>query len=238
MLGGHGAEVALARAHAQGRQADRQAEPRDGRERPGVLGEVLPLLGRRAAAGADGGRALPPRRRRRRSRTATRTRSASSRSSARPSTAATSRSRRSPRRSTSSRQTAASTSRSTSTPPRAGSSRRSSSRTSSGTSACRACSRSTPPATSTGSSTPASAGRSGATRRRCPQELDLRRQLPRRPHADVRAELLAAGQRGDRAVLHVHQPRPRGLPADACRAAQDVAHHLAHADRRDRARTS
>ena len=40
----------------------------------------------------------------------------------------------------------------------------------------------------------------------------VRRQLPRRPHADVRAELLAARQRGDRAVLHVHEPRARGLP--------------------------
>ena len=117
-----------------GRQADRQAEPRDGRQRPGLLGEVLPLLGRRAAARADGGRPLPPRRRARRSRTATRTRSASWRCSARRSTAATSRSRRSPPRSTSSRPTRASTSRSTSTPPRAGSSRRSSSPTSSGTS--------------------------------------------------------------------------------------------------------
>ena len=35
-----------------------------GVERPGVLGQVLPLLGRGAAAGADGGRALPPRGRR------------------------------------------------------------------------------------------------------------------------------------------------------------------------------
>ena len=45
----------------RGGQADRPAEPRDGRERPGLLGQVLPLLGRRAAARADGGRALPPR---------------------------------------------------------------------------------------------------------------------------------------------------------------------------------
>ena len=39
----------------------------------------------------------------------------------------------------------------------------------------------------------------------------VRRQLPRRAHADVLAELLAAGQRGGRAVLHVRQPRARGL---------------------------
>ena len=38
------------------RQADRPAEPGHGRQRPGLLGEVLPLLGGRAAAGADGGR--------------------------------------------------------------------------------------------------------------------------------------------------------------------------------------
>ena len=40
-----------------------------------------------------------------------------------------------------------------------------------------------------------------------PQRPDLRRQLPRRPHADVRAQLLAARERGDRAVLHVREPR-------------------------------
>ncbi len=67
--------------------------------------------------------------------------------------------------------TRASTSRCTSTPPPADSSRRSSSPISSGTSGSRACSRSTPRATSTGSSTRASAGRSGATRRRCPKDL-------------------------------------------------------------------
>ena len=41
-----------------------QAQPGDGRERPGLLGEVLPVLGRRAADRPDGGRAVPPRRRR------------------------------------------------------------------------------------------------------------------------------------------------------------------------------
>ena len=41
----------------------RQAQPGDGRQRPGVLGEVLPLLGRRAAPRPDGRRPLPPVRR-------------------------------------------------------------------------------------------------------------------------------------------------------------------------------
>ena len=58
-----GAEVALARADAPGGKADRQAQPGDGHQRPGVLGEVLPLLGRGAAPGPDGGRPLPPGRR-------------------------------------------------------------------------------------------------------------------------------------------------------------------------------
>ncbi len=51
-------------APAQGRgQAHRQAEPRDGDQRPGLLGEVRELLGRRDAARADGGRPLQPLRR-------------------------------------------------------------------------------------------------------------------------------------------------------------------------------
>ena len=57
-----------------------------------------------------------------------------------------------------------------------------------------------------------------------PKRPDLRRQLPRRAHADVRAQLLAAGQRGDRAVLHVREPRLDGLPArDAERAGRGAA---------------
>ena len=40
----------------------------------------------------------------------------------------------------------------------------------------------------------------------------VQRQLPRRRHADVRAELLAAGQPGRRAVLQLPAPRLRGLP--------------------------
>ena len=171
MLGG----LALKRRwqqRARGRgQADRQAEHRDGHQRPGLLGEVRQLLGRRDAPRADGGRPLPPLGRGGRRSSATRTRSASSRSSARRSTARTSRSRRSAPRSTTCRSGPASTSRCTSTARRARSSRRSSTPTSSGTSACRASRRSTRPGTSTGSSIPASAGSSGATPRRCPTDL-------------------------------------------------------------------
>ena len=47
-------------AAAPGRgKAGRPAEPRDGHQRPGVLGEVRQLLGRRDAPRADGGRPLP-----------------------------------------------------------------------------------------------------------------------------------------------------------------------------------
>ena len=47
------------RASSRG-QAGRQAEPRHGNQRPGLLGEVRQLLGRRDAARADGGRSLQP----------------------------------------------------------------------------------------------------------------------------------------------------------------------------------
>ena len=42
------------RARRKAAGSPRPAEPGDGRQRPGVLGEVLPLLGRRAAERADG----------------------------------------------------------------------------------------------------------------------------------------------------------------------------------------
>ncbi len=50
-----GAAVALARARRH-----RAAQPGDGRERAGVLGEVLPLLADRAAQGAARARPAPP----------------------------------------------------------------------------------------------------------------------------------------------------------------------------------
>ena len=62
-----GGDARRARAQAQvaetapGRgQAGGQAEPRDGDQRPGLLGEARELLGRRDAARADGGRPLQP----------------------------------------------------------------------------------------------------------------------------------------------------------------------------------
>ena len=51
-----------ARQKAAG-QAHRPAEHGHGRQRAGLLGQVLPLLGGRAPAGAHGGRHLPPHRR-------------------------------------------------------------------------------------------------------------------------------------------------------------------------------
>ena len=41
-------------------KAYRPTQHGDGRERPGLLGEVLPLLGRRRPSRSDGGRELPP----------------------------------------------------------------------------------------------------------------------------------------------------------------------------------
>ena len=65
MLGG----LALKRRWQQRRraagQADGHAEPGHGHQRPGLLGEVRALLGRRAAPRADGGRPVPPHRPRR-----------------------------------------------------------------------------------------------------------------------------------------------------------------------------
>ena len=53
-------QAALAEAARRGGKADGPAQSRDGDQRPGLLGEVRQLLGRRDAPRADGGRALPP----------------------------------------------------------------------------------------------------------------------------------------------------------------------------------
>ena len=148
-------------------QAGRQAEHRDGHQRPGLLGEVRQLLGRRDAPRPDGGRPLQPLRRggrqalRREHDRRRRDPRLDLRRLVRAGRGDLRRARRLPGA------RPASTSRSTSTAPPARSSRRSSTRTWTGTSACRASPRSTPRATSTAWSTPASAGSSGATPRRC-----------------------------------------------------------------------
>ncbi len=159
-----GPQVAVASAPAGRRQAHRPPQPGHRRQRAGLLGEVLPLLRCRSASGPRRGRPAPSDRRAGRASTATRTPSAWRLSSAPPSTAATSPSRRSPPPSISCSETPASTFRSTSTGRPAGSWPRSSSPTSNGTSGSRGSSRSTPPGTSTGWSTRASAGWCGATR--------------------------------------------------------------------------
>ena len=167
MLGGLALKRRWQKRRARRGQAGRQAEPRDGDQRPGLLGEVRELLGRRDAARADGGRPLPPLRRgggealrREHDR-----RRRDPRLHVRRRVRAGGRDLRGARRTPGARP--ASTCRSTSTARPARSSRRSSTRSSSGTSACRASRRSTRRGTSTGSSTRASAGSSGATRTRC-----------------------------------------------------------------------
>ena len=54
-----------------------------------------------------------------------------------------------------------------------------------------------------------------ARRRGAARGPDLLGQLPRRQHADVRAQLLAAGRAGRRAVLQLPAPRLRRLPQGA-----------------------
>ena len=63
MLGGLALKRRWQKRRARRGQAGRPAEPRDGHQRPGLLGEVRELLGRGDAPRADGGRPLPPLRR-------------------------------------------------------------------------------------------------------------------------------------------------------------------------------
>ena len=71
-----------------------------------------------------------------------------------------------------------------------------------------------------------------ARSRRAAAGSDLRRQLPRWPHADVRAQLLAAGKRGDHPVPDVHEPRTRGLPSRAAALGRRRAPHRRRRSRR------
>ena len=212
-----GAEVALARRREAAGKADRQAEPRHGRQRPGLLGEVLPLLGRRGARSCRwSGDATPPRRRRRRPRRATRTRSASSPSSARPSTASTSRSPRSaaaldklqardgPGHPGARRRRVA-----------AASSRRSSTRTWCGTSGSPRVQSINTSGHKYGLVYPGVGWVLWRDADAAARGAGLPRQLPGRRHADLRAQLLAPGRAGRGAVLQLPAARPRRLPARA-----------------------
>ena len=164
MLGG----LALKRRWQTRRRADgasnRQAQPRHGDQRPGLLGEVRELLGRRDAPRPHGRRPLPPLGRR--GREAVRREHDRGRRDPGLDVRRILRTgrRRSARRSTGFSSEQGSTSLSTSTARQARSSHRSSTPTSPGTSSSHASRRSTPPDTSTASSTPASAGSSGGTR--------------------------------------------------------------------------
>ena len=135
--------MALARPPKAAGQDPRPAEPGDGLERPGLLGEVLPVLGRRAEVRADGAGPVAPGRPEAAAQCDENTigvvaimgstmdgsyEPVAEINAALDGLAAT---------------PAASTCRSTWTPRQAGSSRRSSSRTSSGTSGCRGSRRST-----------------------------------------------------------------------------------------------
>ena len=150
---------------------DRQAQRRLRRRDPRRVGQVRQLLRRRDAQDPDAPRPLRDAPRRRRGRRSTRTPSPSARCSARPTSARTTRSRRSTTCSCGSRPRRAGTSPCTSTAPAAGSSPRSPIPTSSGTSASSRSRRSTRRATSTGSSTRASAGWCSATADKLPEDL-------------------------------------------------------------------
>ena len=189
------AEVEVARAPRGGGQAHRPPEPRLRRRRARRVGEVLPLLRRRAAdhpaAAATGSRSG----RRTSSRTSTRTRSASPRSSARPSPATPTTSSASTTCSSACTRSAASTCRCTSTAPAAASCGRSCTPTRRGTS---------------GSSSVRSINVSGPqVRPRLPRPRLARlpraggpargprllRELPRQARRDVHAELLHRARR-------------------------------------------
>ena len=164
-----GDEAPLAAGAPGGRAADRPAQHRHGRQRPGRVGEVRQLLGGRAPLRAAGRRRLPPHRRppdglRRREHD--RRRGGARLDDGRQLRAGAGDLRGAGPRTSSAR---ASRCPCTSTPRPAGSSRRSSSRTWSGTSGSSGSCRSRPRGTSSGSSTRGSAGccgaRSGSCRR-------------------------------------------------------------------------
>ena len=76
-------------------------------------------------------------------------------------------------------------------------------------------------------------GRSGATTEDLPEELIFNVELSRRQHADLRAELLAAGRSDHRAVLQLPAARPRRLPRIQ-QACADTARLARRGDRQAR----
>ena len=235
----HGAQVALARAHAR--------PPGKPTDKPNmVMGINVQVCWEKFCRYwdveprfvPDGGRPLPPHRRGGGQAAATRTRSASSPSSAPRSTAATSRSRRSARRSTSSRREPASTSPCTSTAPRAASWR--------------------PfldpdlvwdfrlPRVAVDQRLgpqvrPRLPGRRLgrlARPRRAARGPRLPGQLPRRRHADVRAQLLAARRAGRAPSTTTSCASASRATGGSSRRCRDVRPVPRRADRRARARSS
>ena len=195
------------RREAAGKATD-QAEPRLRRRRPRRLGEVLPLLRRRAAdrpaAGgqvhdrAGGRRAAHRREHDRRRRRARHDFHRPRRRHRRASTTC----------SCSSRRRRGSTSRCTSTAPAAASSGRSSTRTPSGTSGSSRCARSTPRATSSASSIPGIGWLIFRETSDLAGRPRLLRELPRQDGRHLHAELLDRLGDGAGPVLQLHPLRP------------------------------
>ena len=203
-------EATVAAGAARGGQARRPPEPRDGHQRPGLLGEVRELLGRRDAPRADGGRALPPLRRggREALRREHDRRRRDPRLHVRRLLRAGRGDLRRARRPAGSGP--ASTSPCTSTAPPARSSRRSSTPTCLGLrTAARLLDQRVGPQVR--ARLPRRRLDRVARRRRAARRPDLLGQLPRRQHADLRAQLLPTGRAGRRAVLQLPAPRLRRL---------------------------
>ena len=214
-----------ARREAAG-QGDRPAEPRLRRRRARRVGEVLPLLRRRAADHPAAAAQVHDRPRGRRAASSTRTRSASPRCSARRSPGTPTTSSGSTTCSCACATSRASTSRCTSTAPAAASCGRSSTPTRRGTSASSACARSTCPVTSTGSCTRGSAGWSSASASDLPEDLVFYENYLGKRDATFTLNFSTGAAHGARPVLQLRPLRARRLPL----------HHGDDAGQRPRAR--
>ena len=191
-------------------------EPGDGRQRAGLLGEVLQLLGGRGAHRADGGRPVPPAAPSRRWRCCDEntigvvailgsTFDGSYEPVQEICAALDDLQASAP----------AWTSRCTSTAPPAPWSRRSSTPTWSGTSGCPGWPRSTPPGHKYGLVYPGVGWALWRDDRGAARGTGLQGQLPGRRHADLRAELLPPRRRSGRAVLQLPATGLRRLPRGA-----------------------